>query len=600
MTQSQTTRRYRSIRAYFRYINTFRGRFIVVFSFFAVGNILLATLPIFIGQLVAALSEKPLVSGHVYWLVAILIAISIGHDTIWRMGEILFRRLLNSKAYEFENIVFQAIISKPYPYFIDKFTGKISSYVASLGREFREFVNRVCYEYTDILIKLPIIIIIMFTVNVYTGVMFVVGVVIMVIAGKKLIGKTVEAERQLTDKSSNLDGYVIDVISNFVSVKAFRHARTELETVIAKRRGVVESSSRMLLWDIFFWGMMSIMVRWVIWPSTILLNVYLFLHGQMNLAQITTFISTLLIFSDFIWVVVWHISQFNVALGRIEESYRYLFGERDIVAEHLEGRYEVIDTHGVVSFDRSLVLHDLSFAYPDKPDRKILKDISLTIHKNEKIGIVGASGSGKTTLIKLLLGYYELSVGTLSLDDQPIDNRQLVDLIAYVPQDTPLFHRTIGENIAYGTRREVTSTEIEAAARRAHAHEFITQTTDGYGALVGERGIKLSMGQRQRVAIARAFLDAQPILLLDEATSALDSESEVLVQKALEDLWHNRTVIAIAHRLSTLRHMNRIIVMHEGRVVEEGTHEALLAKKGRYWRLWQHQSGGVLLDGENE
>lgn len=208
------------------------------------------------------------------------------------------------------------------------------------------------------------------------------------------------------------------------------------------------------------------------------------------------------------------------------------------------------------------------------------------------MGIVGKSGSGKTTLIKLLLGYYPVLPAEISVDHQPID------LISYVPQDTSLFHRTIRENIAYGAGGSPSDEAIEQAARRAHAHEFIAQTADQYDAVVGERGLKLSMGQRQRIAIARAFLDDKPLLILGEATSALDSESELLVQRALEDLWEGKTVIAIAHRLSTLRHMDRIVVMNEGRIVEQGTHDQLITQKGHYYRLWQHQSGGRVLDEE--
>jgi ATP-binding cassette subfamily B protein len=339
---------------------------------------------------------------------------------------------------------------------------------------------------------------------------------------------------------------------------------------------------------------MSFMVRWVIWPATLLLNVHLFLQGTISLAQITTFISALMIFSDYIWVVIWNVSQVNIKLGRIEESYQYLFGNVNVVRNFFDQQKEPHQPLSSPVFEESLTFEGLSFAYPDKSDRRVLDSINLTIKKNEKVGIVGTSGSGKTTLIKLLLGYYELPTSMVRLDGHAIDNRRLVDLVAYVPQDTPLFHRSIRENIAYGSDEQVSQEAIELAAKRAHAHEFITDTPDGYDALVGERGIKLSMGQRQRVAIARAFLDDKPLLILDEATSALDSESEVLVQEALENLWHDRTVIAIAHRLSTLRHMDRIVVMDKGQILEQGTHKQLLNKKGRYYRLWQHQSGGVI------
>ncbi len=224
----------------------------------------------------------------------------------------------------------------------------------------------------------------------------------------------------------------------------------------------------------------------------------------------------------------------------------------------------------------------------------MLSEISLRIGQGEKIGIVGKSGSGKTTLTKLLLGYYPIPDGQILLDDQPIDTRDLAQLVSYVPQDTSLFHRSIADNIAYAAEREVNREEVIKAAKQAHAHEFIDQIPEGYEALVGERGVKLSAGQRQRIAIARAFLDDRPILVLDEATSALDSESEVLVQEALEALWEHKTVIAIAHRLSTLRHMDRIIVIDRGMIIEEGNHRELMHQNGRYAKLWAHQSGGFI------
>lgn len=596
MNHNSNKKRYRSLRAYISYIKTFKYQFLLVLAVFVVADILLSLLPIFIGQLTGVLAAQTIDRGQVYLFVGILVGLSIGHDLIWQVGGVMYRALLNHREYEFENIVFRAVMEKPYPYFVGKFTGKISSYVTSLGREFREFLVAIYYQYTDLLVKMPIIAVIMFTVNVYTGIIFSVSILVMFIVGRQLARHTARAEQDLTDSISSLDGYVIDVISNFVSVKAFRREDIELTAVLRRRKGVIAKSQHRLLWSIIFWGAMGIVIRWVVWPVTIIMNIIMFLNGQLSLAQLATFISTLMIFSDFIWLVVWHASQFNIKLARMEESYRYLFSETEEVSTRLMDENARRSKMPVPSFKKSLTLSNLKFAYPDRPERLILQDISLDVLKNEKVGVVGASGSGKTTLIKLLLGYYELPEGMVSLDGKVLDSRRLVDLISYVPQDTALFHRTVSENIAYGATGKATRADIEQAARRAHAHEFIQNIDMKYDALVGERGIKLSMGQRQRIAIARAFLSKKPILVLDEATSALDSESEVLVQESLEDLWHDKTVIAIAHRLSTLRHMDRIIVMDAGQIIEQGTHTQLLEQKGKYYRLWQHQSNGILAE----
>jgi ATP-binding cassette subfamily B multidrug efflux pump len=230
-----------------------------------------------------------------------------------------------------------------------------------------------------------------------------------------------------------------------------------------------------------------------------------------------------------------------------------------------------------------------------------LDRVSLTIEPGEKIGLVGRSGSGKSTLVKLFLRFYDVEGGAILIDGQDI--RQVTQdslraRIGMVQQDSSLLHRSIRENILYG-RPDATEAEMVAAARRAEAHDFILDLADqegrsGYDAQVGERGVKLSGGQRQRIAIARVILKDAPILVLDEATSALDSEVEAAIQDTLYGVMEGKTVIAIAHRLSTIAHMDRIVVLDDGRVAEQGTHADLIAKGGLYARFWARQSGGFI------
>jgi ATP-binding cassette, subfamily B, multidrug efflux pump len=230
-----------------------------------------------------------------------------------------------------------------------------------------------------------------------------------------------------------------------------------------------------------------------------------------------------------------------------------------------------------------------------------LQGLDLAIRPGEKIGLVGRSGSGKTTLVKLILRFYDAEAGTIRIDGQDISRVKQDSLrakIGMVQQDSSLLHRSVRENILYG-RPDATEAEVVAAARRAEAHDFITDLRDpegrqGYEAQVGERGVKLSGGQRQRVALARVILKDAPILVLDEATSALDSEVEAAIQDTLYGVMEGKTVIAIAHRLSTIAHMDRIVVIDEGRVVEDGTHAELLARAGLYARFWARQSGGFI------
>jgi ATP-binding cassette subfamily B protein len=281
------------------------------------------------------------------------------------------------------------------------------------------------------------------------------------------------------------------------------------------------------------------------------------------------------------------LNHFAETWGTVSESLNDILEHPDV--ENTAGAGALTVTAGSLAFDR------VAFSYSARP---VFESLSFSLPAGQKVGVVGRSGAGKTTLMKLILRHYDLGGGSILVDGtdiRTVTKESLRESIAVVPQEPALFHRTIAENIAYGNP-DATHEEIERAATLAQAHEFIELLPKGYETLVGERGVKLSGGQRQRVAIARAFLKDARILLLDEATSALDSESEVLVQKALLTLMEGRTVIAIAHRLSTLRAMDRLLVFDKGEIIEDGTHAELLKKKGHYADLWNHQAGGFLED----
>jgi len=227
---------------------------------------------------------------------------------------------------------------------------------------------------------------------------------------------------------------------------------------------------------------------------------------------------------------------------------------------------------------------------------RIFNDFNLQIKAGQRVGVVGRSGSGKTSLTRILLRFSDVDHGEVLIDNQDItkvSQESLHKSIAYVPQESSLFHRSIRDNIAYG-KPNATEAEIIKSAKEANAWEFIAKLPEGLDTMVGERGVKLSGGQRQRIAIARAILKNSPILVLDEATSALDSESEKLIQDSLDNLMKNRTSLVIAHRLSTIAKLDRIIVLDQGQIVEDGTHDQLINQKGIYAKLWQHQSGGFI------
>jgi ATP-binding cassette subfamily B protein len=284
-------------------------------------------------------------------------------------------------------------------------------------------------------------------------------------------------------------------------------------------------------------------------------------------------------------------------LGRTLRSFFEALTDAGEMVETLKAPIDIQDrrdakklhvSKGQIEFDR------VGFRY--HTDLRTIENFSLTIQSGEKIALIGSSGAGKSTLTKLLLRFYDVTTGAIRIDHQDIRNvtqGSLREHISLVPQDPLLFHRSLLENIRYG-KTDATKEEVMHAAKKAHCHEFIAKLPGGYGTLVGERGIKLSGGERQRVAIARAILKDAPILILDEATSSLDSESESLIQDALKVLMEGKTTIVIAHRLSTIMQMDRILVLAEGRIVDEGTHRELAKREGLYQKLWNIQAGGFL------
>jgi ATP-binding cassette, subfamily B, multidrug efflux pump len=288
---------------------------------------------------------------------------------------------------------------------------------------------------------------------------------------------------------------------------------------------------------------------------------------------------------------MWEVAALFEHVGTVQDGINTLSRPHTVV--DTPGAQPLAVTRGEVVFDK------VSFAYGGV--RPVVNELSLRIRPGEKIGLVGRSGAGKSTIVNLLLRFYDVEQGRILIDGQDITQATQDSLraqIGMVTQDTSLLHRSVRDNILYG-RPNASDDQMEIAARRAEAHEFIQSLSDpkgrvAYDAHVGERGVKLSGGQRQRIAIARVMLKDAPILLLDEATSALDSEVEAAIQASLYRLMEGKTVVAIAHRLSTIAAMDRLIVLDQGRIVEEGSHASLLAQGGLYARLWAHQSGGFL------
>ncbi len=426
---------------------------------------------------------------------------------------------------------------------------------------------------------------ILFSVNKYVAWVFMAVVAFRVIYSWKISGKVKAASKQRSSVVSKLSGKIIDSITNYSLVKLFARRKNEEEYLAPVRTERVKATIRLgFLQRLFFW------IPDAVWAITfglnLLLCIWLYSQGGMTVADIVLAVGVYTSAVMTIGGVIDIIPDVIDKLGSASKAYEELVTPIDVMDNENAPALNV--KHGKIE------IKNLSFKYRRK---WVLRDLSLTIKPGERIGLVGPSGAGKTTLVHLLMRFWDATKGEILIDGQDIRNvsqDSLRENISFIPQDPTMFNRTLRENIAYG-RPDATDAEIRRAARQASAHDFIMDTEKKYDSLVGDRGIKLSGGQRQRVAIARAFLKDAPILILDEATSALDSGTELAIQESFDQLASGRTTIAIAHRLSTLRNMDRIIVIKDGHIVEQGKHSTLVRRKnGEYARLWKMQSGGFI------
>ncbi len=392
------------------------------------------------------------------------------------------------------------------------------------------------------------------------------------------------------DARSMMIGRITDAYTNISTVKLFSHTQREAGFAQDAMQEFKATGYRQMRLVSGFEIVNHAMVTGLILASCAL-ALSLWSQGEVGVGAVAAVTAMSLRISNMSHWVMWEMTSLFENIGTIQDGINTLSKQRQVVDR--PGAKPLLVARGEVRFDH------VDFGYG--ADRKVVDDFSITVRPGEKIGLIGRSGAGKSTLVNLLLRFYDLDSGRILIDGQDIAQVTQDSLrrhIGMVTQDTSLLHRSVRDNISYG-RPGASEQEMLQAARRAEADAFIANLSDlhgrrGYDAHVGERGVKLSGGQRQRIAIARVMLKDAPILLLDEATSALDSEVEAAIQASLDTLMQGKTVIAIAHRLSTIAAMDRLVVMDEGRIVEEGDHRSLLAKGGLYARLWAHQSGGFL------
>lgn len=501
--------------------------------------------------------------------------------------QILYSNFPMRLRWRFHNL----LLKQSLDFFHNDFAGRLSAKVMQTSLAIREFWVILGDMLAYVVIYFITINIVLGSISAYLIIPLMVWLLLFICAASYFIPRLSKISHEQADARAVMTGRVTDAYTNIQTVKLFAHAGRESQYAKASMQEFMVTVYKQMRLGAQY-EISILLLSLVLYGGVLGTAIWLWMEGQAQLGIIAATTAMVLKLNSIAEFLMWQTSQLFENVGTIQDGMGTL--GKSISIQDKPDAKELELKQGEIKFD------NVCFAYNDK---NVIDGLNLTIRPGEKIGVVGRSGAGKSTLIQLLLNFYRIDQGRILIDGQNIEDVTQDSLrknIAMVTQDTSLLHRSVAENIKYG-RPNATDEEMFEAVRKAEAEEFIPQLSDmrgkrGYDAYVGERGVKLSGGQRQRIAIARVFLKDAPILILDEATSALDSEVEAAIQSSLDELMKGKTVIAIAHRLSTIAQMDRLIVLDQGKIVEQGTHDELVALNGIYAHLWQRQTGGFLME----
>ncbi|HEY1835478.1 MAG TPA: ABC transporter ATP-binding protein [Candidatus Saccharimonadales bacterium] len=584
----------KTIRYYWRHLRRFPRFFIPVAVILPINTLVNNYLPPLILAVILNRLSKHDYSAHHIWanfgsdLLLYLFLSLVGGTVLWRLFDMFYWRLEGKVERSIYQEVFSHLIDQSADFHANQFAGSLVSATNKLAGAYTRLADTMLFQVAPLFFGLAFVTIVMsFRAPLYTVLLLTFSILYILIS-LLVSGKVRRHGAKVANAESHQTGMLADALTNVMAIKSFARESQE------NHRFKIATD------DTYgkFMGMMYAFQRQQIYLSSVtgILSGVALLIAVLSVVSFGANLATAFLIFNYTSSIASQLFTFsNNSLRNFNRS----FGDAADMVEILQLEPEVQDPakpeksrirKGNIEFRNVVFTHNGA-------DDALFDNLNLEIKSGEKVGLVGHSGSGKTTFTRLLLRFSDIDGGEILIDGQNIARIIQDDLrsaVAYVPQEPLLFHRTIRENIAYG-KPGASEKEVLDAARKANAHDFIEQLPQGYGTLVGERGVKLSGGQRQRVAIARAILKDAPILLLDEATSSLDSESEALIQDALRQLMADRTAIIIAHRLSTIQKMDRIIVLSDGEVVEQGSHRELLKHKtGTYAKLWAHQSGGFI------
>ena len=573
-----------------------RGLLVVTLIVSLIASVIELSMFAFLGSLVDRMSASTpdrFVADN-FWLLAFMsVVLLIGRP----LSTILSRGLVNlSLAPNLSTLVrwrsYRYVLRQSLGFFQNDYAGRISQKVMQTGMAVRESAVNVVdgIWYLAVYVIGTLVLLIGFDWRLILPLLFwsaAYAVVIIV-----LVPPVRARSMALSEANSSLTGRIVDGFTNILSVKLFAHAEREEafgEEAFARQLAAARAMNRAI---VTMTAALTIINSLFIF-ATAALSIWLWTFGAVSLGAVAAANALTLRLNQMSGWILRSITSLFESIGTIENGIATIARPNTMV--------DAPDAVPLVVGPGAIEFENVTFRYGE--GERVIENLSLSVRPGEKVGLVGPSGAGKSTLVNLLLRFYALEGGRILIDGQDISRvtqDSLRAAIGMVTQDTSLLHRSVHDNISYG-RPGADAGEIDAAAQAARAETFIGGLIDprgrrGYEAHVGERGVKLSGGQRQRIAIARVILKDSPILVLDEATSSLDSEVEAAIQESLTDLMRNKTVIAIAHRLSTIAAMDRLIVLDNGRIVEEGPHEALLRSRGLYARLWERQSGGFIAE----
>lgn len=526
----------------------------------------------------------------VLWPALLYVALGFSIGLVFRFYDWLLIKTFPEMKIKIIEEMFDYVEKHSYSYFQHNFAGSLGNKINDMARSSATVISNLIDHFLARALSLVIGSITMFLVHPYFACVLIVWSTIFISASIILSKKAQKYSEIFSDARSTVVGKIVDSIGNILNVKLFareayenRYLRKFLEDGASKDR---KGMWYLLKVKAFYAVSITFLSAAMMW-----LLIYERSRNTITVGDFALILTLNMFLIEEVFFLANQLVPFSEEVGTCKQALSIISPKHEIV--DAPNAKSLMISKGEIVFDR------VHFQY--KKGQSVFADKSIIIHPGERVGLVGFSGSGKSTFVNLILRFFDVDSGKILIDGQDIKivtQESLRSQIAMIPQDPVLFHRSLIENIGYG-RLNATEEEIVACSKKAHCHEFIEKLQDGYQSLVGERGVKLSGGQRQRIAIARAILKNAPILILDEATSSLDSVTENYIQESLALLMEGRTTIVIAHRLSTLFHMDRILVFSEGRVIEDGNHTDLLSLNGHYAKLWSMQAGGFIRDPQN-